>query len=274
MKRRPLLTTLLCLAALGAGTAPTMAAPGEPGKGTLRAVLAVGRGTGSGGGGVDLSTSERILQVLNNRINAFGLAGSTITAQSNSRFLVQIPDGSMESLRQLIRPGHLEFRWLKEARTPVNPTGPYEVLMQPPRTAGSRTHFAFRSAQSGEPVPTSTVLQSSPVIVTGSDLLPVSKLELYPSRREPVISIAFSPAGTKAFADFTRDHFGHMLAVVLDGELLTAPRIASPILDGKGILPGEFKTVGEARTMAQLLNSGALPVPLKPVTVERIQAAH
>lgn len=58
----------------------------------------------------------------------------------------------------------------------------------------------------------------------------------------------------------------------LDNEMITAPLISAPILTGHGVIQGGFKTATEARTLAQILNAGALPVPLKIVKTERLPA--
>src|SRR5262249_39603681 len=57
-----------------------------------------------------------------------------------------------------------------------------------------------------------------------------------------------------------------------DEDVITAPHIESAILGGKGIISGSFKNVVEARTLAQLLNAGALPVPLKPIQTQIVGA--
>ncbi len=80
----------------------------------------------------------------------------------------------------------------------------------------------------------------------------------------PVVSFRFDTAGARAFGDYTRDHVGSALAIVLDGKVLSAPVIQKPILGGSGQISGQF-TVDEASDLAALLRAGALPVPLTVV---------
>ncbi len=68
-------------------------------------------------------------------------------------------------------------------------------------------------------------------------------------------------AGAK-FADLTRNNIGRQLAIILDDELVSAPVIESAIELGEGQITGEF-TLDEAKGLADDLNAGALPAPLK-----------
>jgi preprotein translocase subunit SecD len=51
------------------------------------------------------------------------------------------------------------------------------------------------------------------------------------------------------------------MAIVLDGRIISAPRIREPILGGSGVITGRF-TVAEAQDLSLLLRAGALPAPL------------
>ena len=64
------------------------------------------------------------------------------------------------------------------------------------------------------------------------------------------------------FADLTRENRGRLLAIILDDELVSAPRINDAIELGKGEISGDF-SLEEAKNLANDLNAGALPAPLK-----------
>jgi preprotein translocase subunit SecD len=78
---------------------------------------------------------------------------------------------------------------------------------------------------------------------------------------EPVVSFRFDTVGGKRFGDATSKNAGHLMAIVLDGKVISAPRIREPILGGTGIITGRF-SVAEAQDLALLLRAGALPAPL------------
>ena len=76
------------------------------------------------------------------------------------------------------------------------------------------------------------------------------------------VHFKFDTRGGKLFGDFTRDNVGHLFASVLDGKVISAPRIQEPILGGQGQITGNY-TAEEAAELASLLRAGALPASLK-----------
>jgi preprotein translocase subunit SecD len=78
----------------------------------------------------------------------------------------------------------------------------------------------------------------------------------------PAVSFTFDTLGAKRFGDATRDNVGRIFAIILDEEVISAPRIQSAITGGSGIITGNF-TVQSAQDLALLLRAGALPAPLE-----------
>jgi protein-export membrane protein SecD len=72
------------------------------------------------------------------------------------------------------------------------------------------------------------------------------------------------------FGGFTRDRIGEPMAIVLDGEVLSAPIIQAELSSG-GVITGQF-TEDEANTLALQLRSGALPIPLRIESTQEVGA--
>jgi len=89
---------------------------------------------------------------------------------------------------------------------------------------------------------------------------------------EPQISLRFDEEGTKLFAQLTKANLGKTIAILLDGEIISAPTVQSEITNGEAVITGKF-ALQEAKTLAQNLNTGALPVPLTLVSQQSIQAS-
>jgi preprotein translocase subunit SecD len=89
---------------------------------------------------------------------------------------------------------------------------------------------------------------------------------------EPIVGITFNKEGGKLFADITRANVGEQLAIFLDGELISAPRINEAIVGGTAIISGGFDP-SEARELAQNLNFGALPVPIELQSTQSVGAS-
>ena len=85
------------------------------------------------------------------------------------------------------------------------------------------------------------------------------------------VSFRFDTDGAQKFGKITTNNIGNRLAVVLDGVVITAPRINSAITGGSGIITGNFNAQ-EAADLAVLLRAGALPAPLEIVEERSVGA--
>lgn len=88
---------------------------------------------------------------------------------------------------------------------------------------------------------------------------------------KPEVSLEFDTEGAKIFADVTGRNVGKTVAIFLDNQLLSAPRVNEAITGGKAVIQGVF-TLDEAKRLAIALNAGALPVPLTIVEQRHIGA--
>jgi preprotein translocase subunit SecD len=88
---------------------------------------------------------------------------------------------------------------------------------------------------------------------------------------EPIVAITFNDEGAQLFADITKANVGKQLAIFLDGELLSAPRINETIVGGTAVISGSF-TAESAKELAENLNFGALPLPIELASTQTIDA--
>jgi len=79
--------------------------------------------------------------------------------------------------------------------------------------------------------------------------------------QEPVVNFRFNIRGGQRFGEVTAANVGRPFAIVLDGKVISAPRILGPIMGGSGQISGHF-TVESANNLAILLRAGALPAKL------------
>ena len=71
------------------------------------------------------------------------------------------------------------------------------------------------------------------------------------------------------FATLTSQNVGRTIAILLDGEVLTAPRVNEAITGGKAVITGN-KTLEEAHNLAILLRSGSLPVKVNIIETRTV----
>ncbi|MGD2134229.1 MAG: protein translocase subunit SecD [Maricaulaceae bacterium] len=98
-----------------------------------------------------------------------------------------------------------------------------------------------------------------------------ASLGFHPQTGEPVVNFSFNNTGAVIFGKLTTNHTGESFAVVLDGVVITAPRMRVPITGGSGFIEGGF-TVQSATELASLLNAGALPAPLERIDRQTVSA--
>ncbi len=85
----------------------------------------------------------------------------------------------------------------------------------------------------------------------------------------PQVSLQFDAEGTKIFADLTKRNIGKPVAIFLDGQIISQPTVQSVIPSGQAVISGSF-TIADAKTLAQRLQAGALPVPIKLIAQQSV----
>ena len=99
--------------------------------------------------------------------------------------------------------------------------------------------------------------ENGTVHLTGNDLKDAK--EQIGQNKQFMVAIEFTDEGAKKFADLTTMNVGRHIGIYLDGEQLTNPVVNEPIMGGKAVITGS-RTLDEAKNLAILLRSGALPV--------------
>ena len=89
---------------------------------------------------------------------------------------------------------------------------------------------------------------------------------------QPTVSLTFNKEGKELFKQITERSKGKRVAIFLDGQVISAPVVQAIIRDGRAEISGGFK-LKEAQELAQRLNAGALPVPIKLVQEQSIEAS-
>ncbi len=193
-------------------------------------------------------------EILRKRIDPDGTREMTIQPQGERRIIVQVPGAT--DPQEIIKRGSATAKLTFHMVDDTVPFADMEAGRVPPGTLLLKETRGRGAAAQEIPI----VIKERAVI-TG-DMLNRAQGAFSPETSLPIITFEFNAQGARRFADVTRDNVGRRFAAVLDGEVITAPNIRSPILGGSGIIEGDF-TIEEANETAVLLNSGALVVPLQ-----------
>jgi preprotein translocase subunit SecD len=201
----------------------------------------------------DAAITERIrqavdqsIEIIQRRINGFGLVEPTIQREGLDRILVEVPG--------LSDPSQLEDKIGKVAKLDFRMV---DLSMSPQQAAATHppADSELLDGKNGE-----KYLIEKRVLVSGADLVDAEP-GFDQRTNEPVVNFRFNTTGARKFAEATQQNVGKPFAIVLDNQVVSAPVIREPILGGQGQISGNF-TVQEANDLAILLRAGALPVPL------------
>ncbi|MEL6266878.1 MAG: protein translocase subunit SecD, partial [Pseudomonadota bacterium] len=186
-------------------------------------------------------TIAQSLEVIRRRVDEAGTREPTIQRQGIDRVLVQVPGvGSADEVLSLIgQTARLSFHDVAPDQG-SNP-GPGQVVLP--------------DMDGGPPL----ILEEAAVL-TGERLTDAS-LGFEQETGLPAVNFRFDSVGAAAFGEYTVQNVGRPFAIVLDGRIISAPVIRSPILGGSGIITGDF-TVETAQELAILLRAGALPASI------------
>ncbi|MEK9186233.1 MAG: protein translocase subunit SecD [Patescibacteria group bacterium] len=183
------------------------------------------------------SVHDGLRDVMERRVNIFGVSEPhVVTAKSGNSYRILIELAGIrdpqQAINQIGRTALLEFKEVREKN------GKAEML--PAKLTGK-------------------YLQKSLVVSN-------------PTTFEPEIQINFNSVGGQLFEAITAANIGQPIAIVLDGDVISAPVVQDKISGGTAVITGGFD-LKEARNLASLLNAGALPAPVKIVSQQTVGAS-
>jgi preprotein translocase subunit SecD len=91
----------------------------------------------------------------------------------------------------------------------------------------------------------------------------------FDENNEPQISLELNESGKTKFADATKKYINQKISIYMDEEMLADPVVESEITDGNAVIQ-HLKSLDEAKKIANLIKSGALPVTLKVLTYRSV----
>jgi SecD/SecF fusion protein len=205
------------------------------------------------GSDVSGALSEAV-EVLRRRVDRFGVAEPVIQTEGSDRVNVMLPGLSAavqeEAMKALQKPAFLEFRLVhpqsdQDIHDGIVQPG-YEILKSKPRRKEGRETSEIVEVKKAPEMTGSGVKGAQ--VVRGN-------------LGEPEIDFTLDTEGAKEFGRITSENVGRRLAIVLDGQLYSAPKIIGPIETGRGQITG-IGDQKEAFELASVLQN-PLRAPLR-----------
>ncbi len=181
------------------------------------------------------------------RVDASGQTEADVYLEGENRINIDIPGATdaEATLKELGRMGEIFF---------ILGTNNVQLLGQNAET-GAYEYAFLRSWEE--------IKESGDIILDGSDIQG-AEAGMYTEygMNQYVVSLTLNDSGRGKFADATSKHVGESIAIIYDGEIVSAPVVQQALTDGKAQISGSF-TWEEAENLATTIRVGALPLELK-----------
>lgn len=222
---------------------------------------------------------DQSLEILRNRIDQFGVAEPVIIRQGEDEIVIQLPgvkdpqraleliggtaqlefklvaDSAGLNLRKIISDAEAQGKWQEgEDLTKLNQAA---ASLLPD---GTGIYFEKdKDRETGKEISIPILLEEK-VLMTG-DMIKDAQVRIGGTFNEPYVGLDMTGRGGKVFAQITGDSVGRRMAIVLDGNVRSAPVIRDKIVGGSAQITGSFSHE-EASDLAIVLRVGALPAPV------------
>jgi preprotein translocase subunit SecD len=185
-----------------------------------------------------------VLRILTNRADALGVSEPVIEQQGSNEFVIELAGvkNQEEAIRAIGQTGLLQFEGARYVSVSTGKKGPPQTVAVPDGKA----------------------------FVTGRELVS-AQAGLTPTTNVPAVFLTFNSAGAQALANYTSSHIGQPLFALLDHKVINEATIQEAIPNGQAMIQG-LPSLKDAQQLANLLNSGALPVPLRTIEIQAVSA--
>ncbi|MGO9611553.1 MAG: protein translocase subunit SecD [Dissulfurispiraceae bacterium] len=221
---------------------------------------------------IKATATDQVLEIIRNRIDQFGVAEPIIHRQAENEIVVQLPGikDPKRAVEIIGKTAVLEFKLVDDesrvaAELPpsILPGEETQLFERFKDKIPDNDEILFQRMVNKETgvVTKRPILLKKETLLSG-DLLTEAKVSIDQRFNEPYVSITFNSTGAKIFEDITGQNVKKRLAIILDGNIYSAPVIQERIGGGNAQITGNF-TLEEAKDLAIVLRAGALPAPVK-----------
>jgi preprotein translocase subunit SecD len=189
---------------------------------------------------------EQTRTIIENRVNATGVSEPVVVTQGADRISVELPGVDDEG----------------EIRDLIGATGVLEFMPVPAE---------FQGAIGEGPLPEG-MLDTEPLF-TGVEI-DSAAIGQDGTTGEVVVNLRLKETGARLFDEYAADHFGEQFAIVLDGDVISAPSLQATRFNGQAQISGGVGgfAIDEATSLVTVLRFGSLPLEIREVGFSSISA--
>ncbi len=198
----------------------------------------------------DSSALNTIVGIIDRRVNATGTTEPVIETKGSNQISVQLP--GVSDVQQVVKL--------------VGSTGQLTFVPLPPSIYGTSTSAGTKPVPAeGDPIDPSL----KPLF--GGDQVASANASFDQTTNQRAVAFTLKDPAKTIFAQWSASHIGDFFAIVLDGQVVSAPYIKSAITDGSGQITGSF-TAAQMNDLVTVLQYGALPFPLQEISSQNVPA--
>ena len=204
--------------------------------------------------------AEQAVEVLRRRVDRFGVSEPVIAPAGGGRILVQLPGLSesdkLQAKAQIQKAAFLEFRM-------VHPDSEGQISRGIVPPGYVRLYEMVPSGTPGQRIPQPILVKRTSERGLSGKHVEGAGVGHDPATGSPYVSFSLKPDGAQLFGEITQAAIGERLAIILDGEVVSAPRINGAILGGNGQITGSFTDKEAFELATSLENPLAAPLEVK-----------
>ena len=206
---------------------------------------------------ITLDEIDTARQIIDQRVNALGVTEPLVQTEGERRILIELPgiENPEDAVTLIQETALLEF-----VDTGLQPLPEGTCIRTSENTGPSRCELEGAAAGG---VPTFET------VMTGADMNQANAVRT--DLGQYYVEFDLQPEAGDFFEQYTREHQGEFLTIVLDKVVISSPQINSVIDGGAGTISGDF-TPEEAQKLALQLRFGSLPIPLKIESTRQVGA--
>ncbi len=189
----------------------------------------------------------KAMSIVRRRIDPDGVSEISVQPQGDDRIVLEAPgEANPQRIKDILsQAGRMTFNLVSDDM----------IATQAAVEGRVRPGYQLLSDEFGQ-----ALLVDVTPVVTGSDIATASQGN-DPDDNSPVVNFRLNGAGAKKFGQTTSENYGRLFAIVLDDQVMSAPRINEPIWGGNVQISGSF-TIERANDLAAIIAAGELPAKL------------
>ncbi|MGB3624445.1 MAG: protein translocase subunit SecD, partial [Henriciella sp.] len=190
---------------------------------------------------------NKMIEIIRRRLDPDGVSEVGITPQGDTRIVIEAPgEADPRRIKNILgQAGRLTFNMADRSESAISAA----------QSTRPRRGWELVADDRG----VAMLINRTPV-VTGSDIASANQ-GFDPDDNSPAVNFRLTGSGAERFGRTTASNRGEFFAIVLDGTVMSAPRINEPIWGGNVQITGQF-SMSEAQDLAAIIEAGELPAKL------------